>query len=132
MATFEDVDHMAAELPEVGDGQVRGGNRSWNVAGKAFAWERPFSKADVTRFGSTTPPDEPILGIRLAELADKDAVLATSSDAVFTIPHFDGFAAVLVQLHRVELDELRDLLTDGWCAMAPSKLVERFKLLHSA
>jgi hypothetical protein len=56
MATFEDVARMAAELPDVTEGE-RYGNRTWLVGGKAFAWDRPFSKADIRRFGDQVPPD---------------------------------------------------------------------------
>src|SRR5262249_59284904 len=45
MATLDDAARMAAGLPEVAEGESRG-NRTWSVGGKAFAWERPFSKAD--------------------------------------------------------------------------------------
>ena len=44
--TFDDVARIAAELPDVTEGESRG-NRSWSVSGKAIAWERPFSKADI-------------------------------------------------------------------------------------
>ncbi len=95
MATIDDVAQIAAERPEVTEGE-RHGNRSWSVAGKAFAWERPFSKADLKRFGDAAPRDGPILAVRVEDLAEKEAVLTAHSNAYFTIPHFDGYSAVLI------------------------------------
>ena len=69
------------------------------------------------------PPAGPILALRVEDLLEKEALLAETSDAVFTIPHFDGFAAVLVQLSKVDLDELQDLVAGPWAACAPSGLV---------
>src|SRR5688500_18490373 len=55
MGTLDDVAHIALELPEVVEGEGRSG-RMWSVRGKTFAWERPFSKADLRRFGDAPVP----------------------------------------------------------------------------
>jgi hypothetical protein len=125
VATIDDVARMAAGLPEVTEGE-RHGNRTWFVGRKAFAWERPFSKADLRRFGDQTPPDGPILAVRVEDVGEKEAVLAAHPDAFFTIPHFDGYAAVLIELPKVSPQALREAVTDGWLACAPPKLAAQY------
>jgi hypothetical protein len=125
MATVEDAARMIIDLPEVTVGE-RHGNRTWFVAGKAFAWDRPFSKADIRRFGDETPPEGPILAVRVEDLGEKEAVLAAHPEAFFTIPHFDGYSAVLIQLQLVSEQALREAITDGWLACAPPKLADQY------
>lgn len=125
MATVDEVVRLVAELPETTEGE-RYGNRTWSVNGKAFAWIRPFSKADIRRFGEETPPDGPILAVRVEDLAEKEAVLAAHPEEFFTIPHFDGFAAVLVQLTKTSDTTLREALLDGWLAVAPAPLAQQY------
>jgi hypothetical protein len=124
MATLDDVSALAAQLPEVEEGE-RHGTRTWSVAGNGFAWERPFSKADLKRFGDQTPPEDPILAVRVADLGEKEAILAAPPRGVFTIPHFNGYPAVLIELRAVTRKALRELLLDGWLARAPAHLAEQ-------
>jgi hypothetical protein len=119
------VSELAAQLPQATECE-RHGNRAWFVAGKVFAWERPFSKADLRRFGEQTPPDGPILAVAVGDLHEKESILAANPGSFFTIPHFDGYAAVLIQLRVVSPAALRSVLTDGWLACAPRDLAEQY------
>ncbi|HEU5003409.1 MAG TPA: hypothetical protein VFW71_11615 [Actinomycetota bacterium] len=124
--TFDDVAELALQLPEAGEAERRG-TRIWMVGAKTFAWERPFSKADLRRFGDTPPPPGPILALRVADLMDKEAVLAAHPEAFFTIPHFEGFTAILVQLDLATREDLGEAIVDAWLACAPPRLAETYQ-----
>lgn len=125
MATIDDVVRIATDLPDVTEGERRG-NVTWYVSGKAFAWDRPFSKADIKRFGNVAPPEGPILAVRVADLSEKEAVLGSDTKGIFTIPHFDGYSAVLIELKRVSKRVLQEAVVDAWLACAPSKLADEY------
>ena len=125
VATIDDVAAIAAGLPEVTEGE-RYGSRTWSVRGKAFAWVRPFSKADLKRFGDEQPPAGPILAVRVEDLGEKEALLEAHPTAFFTIAHFDGYPAVLVRLRTVSKTLLREAVVDGWLATAPAALARTY------
>jgi hypothetical protein len=125
MVTIDDIGRVAMELPEVIEGE-RHGNLTWFVGGKAFAWVRPFSKADIKRFGETHPPDGPIVAVRVADLMEKEGLLASSPKGFLSIPHFDGYAAVLIHLKTVTKKAMRDAVIDAWLATAPNHLVDTY------
>ena len=60
--------------------------------------------------------------MRTEGLEVKEALLGSFPDAFFTIPHFDGYPAVLVRLDVIEPDLLREVLTDAWIVKAPKRL----------
>lgn len=125
MVSLDDVARMALELPEASEGE-RHGTLSWSVRGKSFAWERGFSKADLKRFGGTTPPEGPFVAVRVEDLGEKEAVLAAHPKAFFTFAHFEGYPAIMVKLNVVTKREMREALVDGWLACAPPSLAHDY------
>jgi hypothetical protein len=121
VATDADLDRIMRELPEVDEGEHHG-HATWSVRGKGIAWLRPYSKADLKRFGDETPPAEPILAVNTADLHAKEGVLAAGMAGVFTIEHFKNYPAVLVELGAVDPGDLRDLVVEAWLAAAPAEL----------
>ncbi|HEY1681960.1 MAG TPA: MmcQ/YjbR family DNA-binding protein [Candidatus Tumulicola sp.] len=124
MATWDDVRRITLALPETTEGTSYG-NLAWKVGGKAFAWDRPLRASDVAALGPDAPHGA-ILGVRTDGLEMKEALLKSDRAIFFTIPHFDGFAAVLVRLSKIDTIRLRDVLTDAWLVRATPKLAKAF------
>jgi hypothetical protein len=129
--TFDDIDKMARKLAGVTVG-AKWRQRTWMVDGKGFVWERPFSKADLKRFGDQAPPAGPILGVRVENLDAKDALLAMALPGFFTIPHFNGYAAVLIALHAAAAADVRAAVIGAWHAVATPTAQPRGKRVAPA
>jgi hypothetical protein len=128
MVTLDRVAAIALDLPDVEEVERRGA-RTWRLGEKTFAWERQFSKADIRRYGEEPVPTYPILAVRVADLAEKEAVLAAGSVGFFTIPHFDGFAAILIELKLARVADVKAALVDGWLTYASPEAAQ--ELLRS-
>lgn len=124
MSSWDDVRRLALALPETDEG-LSHGNPTWRVRGKGFVWERPLGNSDLQALGDTAPAG-PILGARVEHLGAKEALLADDPGVFFTTPHFDGYAAVLVRLERIALDELEELIAEAWLARAPKRLAAEY------
>ena len=124
MATWDDVRQIALGLPEAEERLSRD-TRQWRVKDKLFVWERPLRKSDLEALGEGAPAG-PILGVRTEHLVAKEAILQSDPGVFFTTPHFDGYPAVLVQLDRIGLEELREVIVEAWLARAPKRLADAF------
>jgi hypothetical protein len=121
MATEVDVRRIALTLPETSESEdhfgfcvLAKGKR------KQFAWA--WNERVEAKKPRVPRPD--VLAVRVVDLEDKEALLASDGETFFTEPHYDGFPAVLVRLPLIGLGELEELLVDAWRCQAPRRLVE--------
>ena len=122
MATWDDVREVALGLPETDERPSRA-HAFWRVEGKGFVWERPLRATDLKALGDAAPTG-PILGVQVEHLGAKEALLQSDPEIYFTTPHFDGYAAVLVRLERIDLEELREIVVEAWLCRAPERLAD--------
>ena len=64
--------------------------------------------------------------VGVADLGEKDALLASDDRAYFTVPHYDGYPAVLVRLALADVEELRELLVEAWMRTAPKRALKAY------
>ena len=133
-ATPADVDAICGSLPETWFATSWGDVPTWLVPhrvrdgvdkGRGFVLYRKPHKTAVDP--ATGEPYDDLLVIRTANEADKNA-LVQGDGPFFTIDHFNGYNAVLVQQSRlgeISRAELAEVLTEAWRACAPKTLVKQ-------
>jgi hypothetical protein len=124
MADWEDVSRIALALPEASE-RISREQRQWRVKDKLFVWERPLRPKELQAV-SEDIADGPILAARVEHIGAKEALLADEHGVFFTTPHFDGYAAILVRLDRISIDDLTELITEAWLARASKRLVNSY------
>lgn len=119
MATQSDVRRIALAL----DGAEEAPDRfafSVRRAGKpkGFAWvwlERTAPRR-------ARVPNPAVLAVRVANVAQRDLMIAAEPAKFFTEPHYDGYPAVLVRLDAVSVADLETLLAEAWrCQTSPPR-----------
>ena len=129
----EDVDEICRGLPETWFGTSWGDVPTWLVPlrvkgdkGRGFVlYRKPHTSAVDPDTGELY---DDLIVIRTAN-ADDTQALVDADGPFFTIDHFKGFNAVLVQQSRlgeVTRDELAEVISEAWIATAPKKLVKEF------
>jgi hypothetical protein len=124
----EDVDDICGALPETELGTSWGDVPTWKVPrgdkGKGFLLYRPPHR-NATDPVTGEMYDDLLVIITPTEV-EKTALVEDPSTPFFTIPHFNGYNAVLVQQSRLgelDRDELAEIITDAWATKAPKRLV---------
>lgn len=118
MASWTDVTNALRGLDGVERVQARMG-RQWKLNDGLLAWERPLRKSDLAALGDSAPQGD-ILGVRVP-MEIKEALLERDVPAYFTIPHFDGYAAILVHLPSIKVGELKPFLKSAYAERAKLK-----------
>lgn len=118
MATQADVRRIALALPGT---EEKPGHFAFEVRNKGklkgYAW------VWMERLDPKKPrvPQPQVIALRVANLDDKEFLLALDPEKFFTEPHYHGFPAVLVRLPAVTARELKPLLTEAWRCMVPAE-----------
>lgn len=130
-ATPEDIEAICLGLPEVELGISWGDRPTYKVPrgekGRGFLLYRMPHKTAVDP--DTGEMYDDLVVIVTPGEAEKMALVEDPDTPFFTIDHFKGSHAVLVQQSRLgELtrDELAEIITEAWAARAPKRLVKAF------
>jgi hypothetical protein len=106
------VQSLVEGLPGVEVG-TKWGRKTWMVGGRGFTWERPLGKADVERLGDARVPQGDIVAVSVVNLDAKDALLAMELPGFFTIQHFNGYPAVLIELGLAQAKHVRAAIAEA-------------------
>ena len=124
MATQADVRRIALSFPETEEAE---NDFAFSVRNKGKAKGFAWSWKERVNPKKPRVPNAGVIAIRVANLGQRDALLATDDKKFFTEPHYAGFPAILVRLAAVTVADLKVLLEEGWRCMAPAELANTLK-----
>jgi hypothetical protein len=116
MADADDVRQLALALPHVAE--IDSDGFDFRVADKGFVWSYPERRPGRPRLIRTD-----IAVLYVGDEAEKQALLLGEPAVFFTTPAYDGLPLVMVRLAQVNVDRLRELITDAWRMRAPDVLL---------
>ena len=124
MTTYAHVEAFGLTLPETTSTPSYGGAPALRVNKKMFARLRGEMADDLDPL--TGAPYGEVLMVGVADLGEKDALLAADDRVYFTVPHYDGYPAVLVRLALADVEELHELLVEAWMRTAPKRALKAY------
>ena len=118
MATQADVRRIALALPGVEEARAR---FAFSVLNKGK--QKEFVWVWMERVTPNKPrvPNPAVIAVRVANLGQRETLLAAEPKKFFTEPHYAGFPAVLVRLDAVTVSDLKTLIPEAWKCQAPAE-----------
>jgi hypothetical protein len=116
MADADDVRRLALALPHVAE--IESDGFDFRVSDKGFVWSYPERRPGKPRLIRTD-----IAVLFVGDEAEKQALLLGEPEVFFTTPGYDGLPLVMLRLAEVDVERLRELVTDAWRMRAPDALV---------
>ena len=123
VTTMQDLDELALAMPQAEKHVSDDGRPTYAVHGKFFCFHRT-ERPDALDPETGERLDD-VLVFRVADLGEKEILLADDRGVFFTTPHWNGYSAVLVRigdLARLDRDELRDLVAEAWLTRAQKRV----------
>jgi hypothetical protein len=128
---MKDLDELALAMPEATKEVSEDGRPTYLVHGKFFCFHRR-PRPDAVDPGTGERLDD-VLVFRVDGLEVKELLLADGDGMLFTTPHWNGYAAVLMRirdLRRVDREDLRDLVVDAWLTRAQKRVAKAWLSEH--
>jgi hypothetical protein len=98
--------------------EIESAGFDFRVADKGFVWSYPERAPGRPRVIRTD-----IAVLYVGDEAEKQALLLGEPDLFFTTPAYDGLPLVMLWLAGVNVNRLRELITDAWRMRAPDALI---------
>ena len=120
-----DLDELALAMPQATKEVSDDGRPAYFVHGKLFCFHRGRRPDAVDPETGERLAD--VLMFRVADLDEKEIMLADERGVFFTTPHFNGYPAVLMRipdLARIDREELRDLVGEAWLTRAQKRVAK--------
>jgi len=115
VADADDVRRLASALPHVVE--IDSDGFDFRVGNRGFVWSYPERQPGRPRVIRTD-----IAVLFVGDEAEKQALLLGEPETFFTTRGYDGLPLVMLRLAQVDVDRLRELVTDAWRMRAPTEL----------
>jgi hypothetical protein len=115
MVDADDVRRIALSLPHTVE--IDSDGFDFRVGNRGFVWSYPEFAPGRRRVIRSD-----IAVVYVGDEAEKQALLLSEPDVFFTTAAYDWLPLVMVRLGAVDLDRLRELVTDAWHMRAPAEL----------